>query len=204
MEDFMPTDHLKVLALAASCLLITACPTTSADTDASNDTSTANSRDGSSSMDLTTESPDAGLACCPIGFDLYACQEPDGRAGFACHNPAMGCASSQTCGQGCDSQVSGRCACVQTDLCIRGDHFDTTLCKCVPDQDAGTVFDTNPACIDAVLCILGDHFDATLCKCVPDREAGTVNDTNPVCIDTVLCIRGDHFDATLCKCVADP
>jgi hypothetical protein len=81
--------------------------------------------------------------------------------------------------------------CVDNVLCIRGDHFDTTLCKCVPDADAG------PACVDNVLCIRGDHFDTTLCKCVPDVDAG------PVCIDNVLCIRGDHFDTTLCKCVPD-
>ncbi len=73
-----------------------------------------------------------GLPCCPTGFDLYACTHRDGGAGLACHNPAMGCASSAVCGVGCDPEVSGRCACVQTELCIVGDHFDTTLCRCVP------------------------------------------------------------------------
>lgn len=28
--------------------------------------------------------------------------------------------------------------CVETQLCIIGDHWDSSLCKCVPDQDAGT------------------------------------------------------------------
>ena len=59
-------------------------------------------------------------------------------------------------------------ACIDAVLCILGDHFDATLCKCVPDREAGTVNDTNPVCIDTVLCIRGDHFDATLCKCVAD------------------------------------
>jgi hypothetical protein len=51
---------------------------------------------------------DAG-ACCPVTWSMYQCQFPDGGTGLACHNPAMGCASSLTCGQGCDPVVSGRC-----------------------------------------------------------------------------------------------
>jgi hypothetical protein len=51
---------------------------------------------------------DAGN-CCQTGFDLYACTYSDGGAGFACHNPAQGCASSTTCGEGCDPVVSGAC-----------------------------------------------------------------------------------------------
>jgi hypothetical protein len=99
--------------------------------------------------DAGVASPDAALACCPTRFLLYGCKGPDGGAGFACHNPALGCASSLTCGQGCDPQVSG---------------------PCVPDQDAGAKppLDAQPACVDNVLCINGDHFDTTLCKCVPD------------------------------------
>jgi len=158
----MRNDHVKALALAACGLFIIACPST-------HDANT----DASSASDLATASPDGELACCPLGFDLYACQEPDGGAGIACHNPAMGCASSQTCGQGCDPQVSGRCACVQTELCIQGDHFDTTVCKCVPIHDAGVVppVDTKPACVDTVMCIQGDHFDTTVCGCVPNASA---------------------------------
>ena len=162
----MRRHHFMALALAASGLFIIACPST-------HDTNT----DASSDLAPSTATPDAGLACCPAGFDLYACQEPSGRAGFACHNPAMGCASSQTCGQGCDPQVSGRCACVQAELCIQGDHFDKSLCKCVPNQDAGTVppVDTKPACVDNVLCIQGDHFDTTVCGCVPNASANPCN-----------------------------
>jgi hypothetical protein len=53
-------------------------------------------------------SPDAG-ACCPVGWSLYSCTYPEGGTGMACHNPALGCASSLTCGQGCDQVVNGRC-----------------------------------------------------------------------------------------------
>lgn len=134
---------------------------------------------------------DAGLDCCPTNFDLYDCQHKDGTKGMACHNPAMGCASSLTCGQGCDPEVAGRCECVENVLCVKGSHFDHNLCKCIPDAtlDAGT-------CVQNVLCVTGDHFDRTLCKCVPDAaaDAGT-------CVQNVLCVVGDHFDRTLCKCV---
>lgn len=51
---------------------------------------------------------DAG-ACCPAGWFLYDCAWPDGGVGHACHNPALGCASSLTCGVGCDAVVVGRC-----------------------------------------------------------------------------------------------
>ena len=87
-------------------------------------------------------------------------------------------------------------ACVQTELCVVGDSFDTTLCKCVPNVDAGSV---DAACIDNVLCVAGDHFDRTLCKCLPNSDAAV----DAGCVQTQLCIRGDHFDPTLCKCVPD-
>jgi hypothetical protein len=50
-----------------------------------------------------------GGACCPSGWGLYSCTYSDGGSGMACHNPALGCASSTTCGQGCDEVVTGRC-----------------------------------------------------------------------------------------------
>ena len=51
---------------------------------------------------------DAG-ACCPVNWLMYGCTYADGGAGFNCHNPALGCASSMTCGVGCDFIVAGRC-----------------------------------------------------------------------------------------------
>ena len=136
---------------------------------------------------------DAGLGCCAANFDLYSCQHGDGTTGLACHNPAMGCASSLTCGQGCDPEVSGRCQCVQNVLCVIGSHFDRALCKCVPDAAA----DAGAGCVQNVLCIMGDHFDRNLCKCVPNTTA----DAGAGCVQNVLCVMGDHFDRDLCKCV---
>ncbi len=55
--------------------------------------------------------------------------------------------------------------CIDTVLCIRGDHFDRQACACVPDtgpMDAGSV------CIETQLCIRGDHWDSQRCACVPD------------------------------------
>lgn len=130
----MRNHPIHVFALALGGLFILACSNNDgANDDANIDGSTMGGEDGPSPVDQMPAGFDTGLGCCPTGFDLYSCQTLGGAAVFACHNPAMGCASSQTCGQGCDPQVSGRCACVQTELCIRGDHFDTTLCQCVPD-----------------------------------------------------------------------
>jgi hypothetical protein len=140
---------------------------------------------------------DAGLNCCPANFDLYSCQHTNGTAGLSCHNPAMGCASSLVCGQGCDSEVSGRCECIQNVLCVMGSHFDRNLCKCVPDA---TNADAGATCVQNVLCIIGDHFDRNLCKCVPDT---TNADAGATCVQNVLCVIGDHFDRSLCKCVPD-
>jgi hypothetical protein len=90
---------------------------------------------------------------CALGFTLVAACSSVGPS----VNPGSTGGTSGTGGTG------GTGTCVDNVLCIRGDHFDTTLCKCVPDADAG------PVCIDNVLCIRGDHFDTTLCKCVPDQ-----------------------------------
>jgi hypothetical protein len=67
---------------------------------------------GSSGMDASGDagggSADAG-SCCPVGWLLLNCSYPDGHGGIACHNPALGCASSLTCGAGCDAVVTGPC-----------------------------------------------------------------------------------------------
>src|SRR5512147_282987 len=99
----------------------------------------------------TAGSSSSALPCCPAGYDLYDCRKPGGGKGLACHNPAMGCPSSLTCGSGCDSEVSGRCQCIQNVLCVKGDHFDHRLCKCVPNV-AGTAPDPSPTCVQNVLC----------------------------------------------------
>jgi hypothetical protein len=83
---------------------------------------------------------DASPACCPADFLMYACTYADGQAGLACHNPAMGCASSLTCGQGCDPVVTGRCGSPQLQW--------YTTCGypvCRAGVDAGAA-DAGPAC----------------------------------------------------------
>lgn len=52
---------------------------------------------------------DGGLGCCPAGYFLYDCTFADGSPGRACHDPRLGCASSTTCGEGCDPPVTGAC-----------------------------------------------------------------------------------------------
>lgn len=48
--------------------------------------------------------------CCPPEWQLLPCTDPtDAGARFNCHDPAMGCASSSTCGEGCDFAVTGTC-----------------------------------------------------------------------------------------------
>jgi hypothetical protein len=65
----------------------------------------------SAPLDHAGECSDGGTAdCCPVGWSFYACTFPDGGTGHACHNPAMGCASSLVCGEGCDAVVSGVCS----------------------------------------------------------------------------------------------
>ncbi|MGD0950014.1 MAG: Ig-like domain-containing protein [Candidatus Binatia bacterium] len=71
---------------------------------------------------------DGGLGCCPLGWFLYGCTFPDGGTGFACHNPALGCASSEVCGQGCDPVVTGAC-----DECAGGCGY-----VCVPGTPTPT------------------------------------------------------------------
>ena len=166
----MRNHPTNALALAAASLFMVACPGgNDGNTDASDDAVAGVRLDGAAGQDLTTTNSDTGLACCPTGYDLYDCQLPGGGAGFACHNPALGCASSQTCGQGCDPQVSGRCplsfgdaapTCIDNVLCIQGDHFDTTLCKCVPDTTP-----TTPACGVATDCT---GALPALCQLCPD------------------------------------
>jgi hypothetical protein len=65
--------------------------------------------DGYVSKPLAHTGACGAQGCCPPSWDMYACTFPDGGAGLACHNPALGCASSLTCGEGCDPVVTGRC-----------------------------------------------------------------------------------------------
>ena len=70
--------------------------------------------------------------CCPLAWDMYSCNETDGGSGLACHNPQLECPSSLTCGGGCDFEVTGRCPVCDPLVCPAGEHWDLTLCQCVP------------------------------------------------------------------------
>jgi len=199
---------------AAGCILMVGCSDNEGDSDAGTP-----SRDGAVSIDSRTQpdgtgpsqdaatpSPDTAGACCPTGFLLYDCQQPDGHPGMACHNPALGCASSTVCGQGCDPQVVGRCDCVEDQLCMVGLHFDRSRCSCVPNQDAGAVdtpvIDARAAdtrVVDAAT-VDSHGIDASAAD---TRGIDVARPTDTACIDNVLCIRGDHFDPALCRCVPD-
>ncbi len=123
----------RLFALAGFSLLVVACASENANTDADQD-------GGSPSYDSSLERghPQPGM---DAGSPEAA---PDGGA-----------------------TLDG--ACVQTELCVVGDSFNTTLCKCVPNSDAAAI---DAACVQTQLCIRGDHFDHTLCKCVPDGSDG--------------------------------
>jgi hypothetical protein len=69
--------------------------------------------------------------CCPAGWDMYKCNEENGTTGLNCHNPLLACASSLTCGGGCDLEVSGRCPVCDPIACPAGERWDSSLCKCV-------------------------------------------------------------------------
>ncbi len=69
--------------------------------------------------------------CCPSGWQLYSCTDVDGGAGFNCHNPALGCPSSTTCGGGCDTRVTGTCPVCDPIPCPAGEVFDSSQCTCV-------------------------------------------------------------------------
>ncbi len=80
--------------------------------------------------------PDVGgtcqaQSCCPVGWALYSCTDVDGGSGQSCHNPALQCASSSTCGGGCDRQVTGRCPACDPIPCPSGETFDPKACKCI-------------------------------------------------------------------------
>lgn len=169
----MHTRYTTMIGLAASGLLIVACSNDNGSPDATQDTDAGTVQPAPDGGPTEVKGPDdavASLGCCPTDFILYPCKQPDGTNSFACHNPAMGCASSSTCGLGCDPEVTGTCGCVETQLCAIGTHFDRTLCKCTPNLDAGQA-PVDAECIENVLCIRGDHFDRVLCRCVPDGVA---------------------------------
>jgi hypothetical protein len=121
-------------------------------------------------------------ACCPSEWSMYGCLYLDGGSGLACHNPAMGCASSNVCGQGCDKVVSRRCG-ATGDLGCAGPRPTSPcgFCTCngniwvcsgtqcpPPDTEAGSRDAAITSC-GAATCGAGEWCDTTgaspTCRC---------------------------------------
>lgn len=60
---------------------------------------------------------------------------------------------------------SGGSTCVQQVMCLTGQHFDQTQCKCLADNPAAGA-DGGRVCAQVVMCMTNMHFDTTVCKCV--------------------------------------
>jgi hypothetical protein len=75
--------------------------------------------------------------------------------------------------------------CVDTVLCIRGTHWSTDACACVPDS-VGTGGSTS-TCVQTELCVRGDHWDSTLCRCVvgPQAYARATDELAPI-VNTII------------------
>jgi hypothetical protein len=71
---------------------------------------------------------------------MYDCNFQDGGRGLACHNPALGCASSFVCGESCDPVVTGRCGPPMYKW-----YATCGYPVCRTDVDAGSE-DAGPAC----------------------------------------------------------
>jgi hypothetical protein len=147
------------------------------------------------------------------GVILAACSEgiapnvPDGTDALSSPTPKAPATGGSATGGSTTPRTTtiGTGPCVDNVLCVAGDHWDSTACKCVPnatDAGAGDAGGGGP-CVETVLCIVGDHWDSTLCKCVPNPpppDAGAPDDGG-TCVDNVLCILGYHWDSGACKCV---
>jgi hypothetical protein len=127
-------------------------------------------------------------ACCPAGYDLYACTFADGGTGQACHNPAMGCASSTTCGLGCDPVVNGRCGedaggidASQADAPLADTGADAALLDVAVDAsavDACPGLGCFPNCPNGVL---KDKNGCDTCQCAPTGLQWYTTCGYPVC-----------------------
>jgi hypothetical protein len=106
----------------------------------------------------------AALLC----LSPFACGEPDSTSDEA--TAKTGASAGQE-----TADAAGQDACVQRVFCILIDHWDSQLCRCVPNFDAGPPVAPDAGsdgCDKRALCIDGFHWDLTSCACVPDVDAG--------------------------------
>ncbi len=87
-------------------------------------------------------------------------------------------------------------ACPPTGIdCIRGFHWDTVTCMCVPDgRDAGL-----DACVGVIICPVTSHWDPGLCTCVPNGS-----DAGPdACPGIRPCPPFETWDPGACMCMVN-
>lgn len=91
-------------------------------------------------------------------------------------------------------------------LCIPSDHWDSTLCECVPNRprDPGAPSDGGP-CLDIADCVLGTHWDSVACKCAQNECSKSTDCKGPLpnyCVS--LCADGtsacSHFECISGAC----
>jgi hypothetical protein len=85
-------------------------------------------------------------------------------------------------GAGAADDDAGVGTCIETQLCVRGRHWDRTTCACVSDSAAGSGGASGQSgaggaagmafCVQNQLCVRGGHWDPMLCHCVVDGPPG--------------------------------
>ena len=107
------------------------------------------------STDPTSESPpdstssEISVAKCK-GMLPHICE--------VCGDGTSACAHWAVKNKKCAVEICATAStCVQHVICATNNHFDHTVCKCVPNM-----------CIENVLCAMSAHFDHTTCGCVPN------------------------------------
>ena len=97
------------------------------------------------------------------GCPTCQCNPPSGNCDH-CPSPAPGtpnmrCPDGVTvAGPACIATSSGACGwtiiqcptCVQNQLCVTGDHWDSTMCKCVPDQATACTCASGQYCVNQI------------------------------------------------------
>jgi len=106
--------------------------------------------------------PDLCRIECPPG--VTPCGPTVCRHNQECCNESCGICTPP--GGVCTQQICAPTPCVDTVLCIRGFHWSSTECQCVPDEP----------CVDTVLCIRGFHWSPEQCQCVPDGSCAGDDD----------------------------
>lgn len=91
---------------------------------------------------------------------------------------AMACgAAPQDGSESTGTSTEAVTTCFQTQMCMTGHHWSTTLCECVP------------SCVDTQMCKYGYHWDPETCACAAN------------CVEVEECMNGQHWNSSVCHCV---